>query len=168
MTKICLRFLFLGALALPLAHGCSDSPLQCLGSPVACGNRDLSQCTAGCSVREGCFGDVVTCESLTENPTLCLQLGCRYGGSCEGGPGCADTNYDLCATTAGCVQVAQCFGDDVRCSRLEDSQCELYPQCSLGRECVGDATPCGDLGSTSACLDVPGCLPADTTPSVVD
>jgi hypothetical protein len=152
-----------------LAHGCGDSSIECLGTPVACENRDLGECNAGCRVREGCIGGEVDCESLTDEPTLCVQTaGCRYLGSCDGNEGCSELSYQACADAAGCVQVRRCGGEGVACDRLEESQCELYPQCVRGQECTGSATRCGDLESTAACLDVPGCLPADTTPAVVD
>jgi hypothetical protein len=169
MTKTCLRLLFFAAAALPIVHGCSDSSIACLGTPVACENRDLNACNGGCEVISGCLGDVVSCESLTDRPTLCVQTGdCRYVGSCEGAEGCEAFTFDACATAPGCVQVRRCFGTEVSCSSLEDSQCELHPQCSLGRECGGSASSCSDLDSTAACLDSPGCFSADTEPSVVD
>jgi len=168
MIKTCLRLLFLGAIALPFAHGCSDSPVVCLGTSVACANRDLSECNAGCQVAQGCFGDDVTCDSLTDDPMLCLQTGCRYIGTCEGEAGCATLSFETCGTTAGCVQVRRCYGSNVRCASLEESQCELYPECALGSRCQGSAASCDEVSTTSACLDVPGCFPADTTPSVVD
>jgi hypothetical protein len=168
MTKYCFRLLFLAAAGLPLAHGCSDSSLECLGSAVACANRDASECNHGCQLRTGCVGDlIVSCESLADNPPLCLQIGCRYVGSCDGAEGCADLKYDQCGMTVGCMQVRRCIGEGVRCDSLEDSQCELYSQCTLGSECLGSATKCSDLDSASACLDVPGCYAADTKPSVV-
>ena len=84
MRKTCLKVLFLASLMLPLAHACSDSPLVCLGTPVPCANRDLQECNAGCELRNGCYGDPITCESLTSQPTLCVQTpGCSYVGSCE-------------------------------------------------------------------------------------
>jgi len=55
----------------------------------------------------------------------------------------------------------------VSCDSFGDTQCELYAQCTLGTECRGSATKCSDLDSSSSCLDVPGCYPADTKPSVV-
>jgi hypothetical protein len=168
MTKHCFRLLFLAAAGLPLAHGCSDSSLECLGSAVACSSRDLSECNHGCHVRSGCVGNTaITCESLTDKPDLCLQRGCRYVGSCDGAEGCGQLKYDACGMTAGCMQVRRCIGDDVPCSDLEESQCELYSQCTRGSECIGSATDCSDLDSSSACLAVPGCYPADTKPSVV-
>jgi len=169
MTKYCFRFLFLAAAGLPLAHGCGDSSLECLGSAVACANRDASECNHGCQLRTGCVGDLtVSCESLTDNPNLCLQTtGCRYVGSCDGAGDCQNLKYEQCGMTEGCVQVRRCIGSGVRCEDLEQSQCELYSQCALGNECLGSATQCSDLDSSSACLGVPGCYPADTKPSVV-
>jgi hypothetical protein len=155
--------------ALLSAHGCSDSSVECLGTAVACENRDLGECVAGCRVREGCIGNTVDCASLTDEPNLCVQTaGCRYLGSCDGADGCEDLSYDECPGTAGCVQVRRCGGAGVRCSELEDSLCELYPQCARGSECIGTPTACEDLGSTGACYSVPGCVPADTTPAVVE
>lgn len=155
--------------ALPLAHGCSDSSVECLGMAVACGNREISECTAGCSVREGCIGSTVDCASLTDEPNLCVQTaGCRYLGSCDGAEGCEDLGYEQCPTVAGCVQVRRCGGSGVRCSDLEDSLCELYPQCARGSECTGSARPCEELGSATECYSVPGCVLADTTPAVVE
>jgi hypothetical protein len=169
MTKNCLRLLFLGALALPLAYSCGDSPLECLGAAVACGDRDLVDCNAGCELSEGCFGNDITCDSLTSNPTLCLQTnGCRYVGTCEGPAGCEERSYSDCVNGPGCLQVERCYGGSVSCNSLEDSQCELYAECALSQRCQGSATTCNELDSTSACIDVPGCYPADTTPSVVD
>ena len=87
-------FIILAAVssALPLTHGCSDSSVECLGMAVACGNREISECTAGCSVREGCIGSTVDCASLTDEPNLCVQTaGCRYLGSCDGAEGCEDS-----------------------------------------------------------------------------
>lgn len=169
MTKTCLRLLFLALSAASLAHGCGDSSIECLGTPVACENRELSQCTAGCRSFAGCLGDSVACESLTSRPSVCLQTeGCRYVGSCEGGAGCEALDFGTCANTAGCVQVRRCYGGSVSCAKLEDSQCELYPECRLGEECRGTAKDCSDLSSTASCLDVPGCFSADTEPSVVD
>jgi hypothetical protein len=157
------------ASALPLAHGCSDGSVECLGTAVACDSREISDCTAGCSVREGCVGSTVDCASLTDEPNLCVQTaGCRYLGSCDGAEGCEELGYEQCARVPGCVQVRRCGGSGVRCSDLEDSLCELYPQCSRGSECVGSARPCEDLGSTTECYSVPGCVPADTTPAVVE
>jgi hypothetical protein len=168
MTKYCFRLFFLAAAGLPLAHGCSDSSLECLGSAVACDNRDANECNHGCQLRTGCVGDaVITCDSLTDNPNLCLQTGCRYVGSCDGADGCQDLKYEECGMTQGCMQVRRCIGAGVRCGTLEESQCELYSQCTRGSECIGTATKCSDLDSSSACLDVPGCYPADTKPSVV-
>jgi hypothetical protein len=169
MTKICLRLSFLAALAMPLAHGCGDSSLECLGTPVACENRELAQCTDGCSVRSGCVGTEVTCDSLTDRPMLCVQTGgCRYLGSCTGRAGCENVEYEACGETPGCNQVARCAGEGVSCTDLESSQCELHPQCRLGEECSGSADACDELGSSSECSSVPGCFPADTSPSVVD
>ena len=169
MTKYCLRLLFLAAAALPLAHGCSDSSIECLGTPVACGNREIGQCTDGCRVFEGCVGDVVTCESLTDRPEICIQTeGCRYLGTCEGREGCENVGFDECGETPGCVQVRRCDGRDFSCPDLEASQCELYPQCRLGTECQGTATSCGDLGSVDECSSVPGCFSADTDPAILD
>jgi len=169
MTKTCLRLLFLAALAAPLAHGCGDSSLECLGQPVACENREVGQCTNGCRVFSGCVGDTVSCESLTDRPMLCIQTGsCRYVGSCQGRPGCENVDYETCGETPGCEQVARCTGGSVTCSSLEESQCELHPQCRLGEACQGDADECRELTSGSACSSVPGCFPADTEPSVVD
>lgn len=158
-----------GALLLSIAHGCSDSSFECLGTPVACEDRDLSECIAGCRVFEGCVGGTVDCASLTDEPTLCVQTaGCRYLGSCDGPPGCSELSYDNCPSMEGCTQVRRCGGDGVQCGQLEDDLCELYPQCERGQECRGSATACGELESSSACLDVPGCLPADTTPAVIE
>jgi len=170
MTKICVRLLFLAATALPLAHGCGDGSLECLGTPVACENRELSSCRDGCSVYSGCLGGTITCESLTDRPQLCLQTAdCRYVGTCEGREGCENiSDFDACGETPGCVQVRRCFGGSVSCADLEDSQCELHPQCRLGEECRGTATECGDLVSSEECSSVPGCFPADTKPAVVD
>ena len=116
----------------------------------------------------GCVGDLpVTCESLIDNPDLCLQTGCRYVGSCDGADGCDKLPYAQCGMTEGCMQVRRCIGDSVSCDSFGDTQCELYAQCTLGTECHGSATKCSDLDSSSSCLDVPGCYPADTKPSVV-
>jgi len=168
MIKYCFRLLFLAAAGLPLAHGCSDSSLECLGTAVACSNREPSECSHGCQLRTGCVGElIVSCDSLTDNPELCLQTGCRYVGTCDGADGCESLGYGACATREDCKQVRRCIGDGVRCNSLDESQCELYSQCTLGNECLGSATQCNDLDSSSACLDVPGCFPADTTPSVV-
>jgi len=162
-------FVLSAAVGLPLAHGCGDSSVECLGAPVPCENRDLGECNAGCRIREGCTGGTVDCASLTDEPNLCVQTaGCRYLGSCDGAEGCDALDYDECADVAGCVQVRRCGGSGVRCAALEDSLCELYPQCDRGSECTGSAKACGDLDSTSACYSVPGCLPADTTPAVVE
>jgi hypothetical protein len=169
MTKICLRLLFLAASAVPLAHGCSDSSLECLGSPVACENREVDQCTNGCRIFSGCVGSTVTCESLTDRPQLCVQTGdCRYVGSCEGRAGCENVDYDTCGETPGCQQVARCIGGSVTCESLDESQCELHSQCRLGEQCQGDADDCTGIGSLSECSAVPGCFPADTRPTVVD
>jgi len=168
MTKTCLRLFFLATAALTLAHGCSDDSIECLGSAVSCELRDPSECDHGCRLNQGCFGETpVTCESLTSDPTLCLQTGCRYVGSCEGAEGCPSLRFDVCGITEGCQQVRRCDGDGITCDRLEDSQCELYAQCELGSRCEGSSTVCGDLDSSKECLEVPGCYPADTTPSVV-
>lgn len=169
MTKLCARLLFLASIALPLAHGCSDDSLACLGTPVICENRELAACTDGCRVYSGCVGASVTCESLTDRPELCLQTAdCRYVGSCEGRDGCENVDFDTCGETPGCIQVRRCFGGSVSCEDLEASQCELYPECRLGEECRGEPDDCSDLGSGSACSAVPGCYPADTRPAVVD
>jgi hypothetical protein len=170
MTKHCFRILFLALAALPLAQaGCGDGSVECLGTAVACSNRDASECKHGCELRSGCVGDVpVTCDSLTDNPNVCVQTkGCRYVGTCDGAANCKNLKYDECGMTEGCMQVRRCIGDDFDCNRLEDSQCELYPQCKLGQQCVGSATSCGDLDSQNACIEVPGCYAADTKPSVV-
>ena len=169
MTKTYLGLLFLAALAVPLAHGCGDSSFECLGQPVACENREISQCTNGCRVFSGCSGDTVTCESLTDRPMLCVQTGdCRYVGSCQGRPGCENVDYDACAETPGCEQVARCTGSSVTCESLEDSQCELHPQCRLGETCQGEADSCAEVKSSGACTAVPGCFPADTDPAILD
>lgn len=171
MTRICLRILFWAGVALPLAHGCDDSEVACLGTAVACENREPSECNLGCELYEGCHGDPIQCDSLTRDPDLCLQLGCRYVGTCEGLAGCEGIEFELCGTTRGCTQVRRCYPGEFeafRCEDLEDSQCELYSQCTLGSRCTGSAVPCEDLPSTAACIDAPGCLPADTTPSVID
>jgi hypothetical protein len=170
MTKHCLRILFLALAALPLAQaGCGDSSIECLGTAVACSNRDPGECKHGCELRSGCVGDVpVTCDSLTDEPNICVQTkGCRYVGTCDGAANCKQLTYAECGMTEGCMQVRRCIGDDFDCNRLEDSQCELYSQCKLGSQCVGSATQCNDLDSQSACIAVPGCYPADTKPSVV-
>jgi hypothetical protein len=169
MTKTCLRLLFLATALLPLAHGCSDSSIQCLGNSVVCADREIDQCAHGCEVRSGCYGEAnVTCDSLTDNPPLCLQTpGCRYVGSCDGVEGCKALGYDACPGTPGCVQVRRCYGAGTTCDQLEQSQCELYPQCSFGSQCIGKATPCAELGSEVSCSDVPGCYPANTKPHVV-
>jgi hypothetical protein len=167
MTKI-VRLLFLAAMALPLAHGCGDGSIECLGTPVACENRDIAACTDGCHVFSGCVGGTITCESLTDRPQICLQTdGCRYLGSCDGREGCSAVDFDTCAETPGCQQVRRCAGGSVACADLDDSQCELYPQCRLGEACQGTADSCHDLGSRSECSAVPGCFPDDTEPSVV-
>ena len=169
MTKIYVCLSLLAALAVPLANGCGENSLECLGTPVACENRELATCTDGCSVFSGCLGSTITCESLTDRPQLCVQTGdCRYVGSCEGRAGCENVGYDACAETPGCVQVERCYGGSVSCGELEDSQCELHPQCRLGQECRGEADSCGSLSSSSECAAVPGCYPAETKPSVVD
>ena len=99
MTKTCLRLLFLAALAAPLAHGCSDSSLECLGQPVACENREISSCTHGCRVTSGCVGGEITCESLTDRPMLCVQTGnCLTSTStCAVGRACFDCQIGLAA-----------------------------------------------------------------------
>jgi hypothetical protein len=137
---------------------------------VACENRDVAQCIEGCRVREGCFGGSVSCDTLTNRAEVCVQaVGCRYLGTCEGAEGCSGLDFDEeCPFTAGCVQVRRCDGEGFTCESLEDSQCELYSQCELGSHCVGNARSCSDVGSTSSCLDVPGCIPADTAPTVLD
>jgi hypothetical protein len=170
MTKYCIRLAFLAAAAFSLIHGCSDGSLECLGNAVACGDRDVDTCNHGCEVESGCLGDSeITCDSLTNNPDLCLQTpGCRYVGSCDGGPGCNQiADFAQCGTTPGCTQVRRCFGGSISCDSLDDSQCELYSQCVLGSRCVGSADSCGNLESAGSCLDVPGCYSADTKPSVV-
>lgn len=169
MTKTLLSLLFVAAAAAPLVHGCGDSSVECLGTPVACENRELDDCNGGCRVFEGCLGGTITCESLTDVPNICFQTpGCRYVGSCEGAEGCADLDFDDCGSTPGCVEVRRCYGGSLTCASLERDLCELYPECRLGEECGGAAFPCNDLSSTAQCLDVPGCFPADTEPSVVD
>lgn len=169
MIKLCLSVTLFALAALPLAHGCGDSSVECLGSAVACENREVSACDAGCRVQSGCLGDAVACETLTDNPTLCLQTpGCRYVGSCEGAEGCSRLEFEVCGQTEGCLQVRRCYGDGTRCEDLEDSLCELYPECALTQRCTGSAISCGDLDTESQCLSVPGCFPADTTPSVVE
>jgi hypothetical protein len=168
MTKICLRFLFLAAALLPLAHGCGDSSVECLGTPVACENREIATCKDGCHVVSGCVGGSVSCESLTDRAEICIQTeGCRYLGSCAGREGCAAVDFETCAETPGCQQVRRCAGGTVSCADLEDSQCELFPQCRLGDECQGTADPCHDLASSQECSSVPGCFADDTEPSVV-
>lgn len=169
MTKHCIRLGFLAVAAFSLIHGCSDGSLECLGSAVACEDRDVSSCNHGCRVQRGCLGDqAVTCDSLTDNPDLCLQTGCRYVGSCDGEPGCSSiANFDTCGATPGCMQVRRCFGGSYSCDSFDDSQCELYAQCTLGSHCRGSADSCGDLESASSCLEVPGCYSADTKPPVV-
>ena len=168
MTKHAIRLVFLAAAALSLIHGYSDGSLECLGTAVACSDRDVNTCDHGCRLERGCLGEQpITCESLTDNYDLCLQTGCRYVGSCDGAAGCTQLTFDVCGTTPGCVQVRRCFGGSVSCGSLDDSQCELYEQCVLGSRCTGSADSCGDLDSTSACLDVPGCYAADTKPAVV-
>jgi hypothetical protein len=169
MTKTCLRLLFLAAGVMSISHGCGGGSIECLGTPVACGDRDLAECNGGCRPYEGCLGESVSCESLNDNRTLCIQTGdCRYVGSCEGVEGCETTAFEACATAPGCVQVRRCYGTGVTCANLDDSQCELYAQCELSEECRGSAAPCGDLDSNASCLDAPGCFPADVTPPVVD
>jgi hypothetical protein len=169
MTKIYVCLSLLAALAVPLANGCGENSLECLGTPVACENREIGQCTDGCSVFSGCVGGEITCESLTDRPTLCVQTGtCRYLGSCTGRAGCENVDYEACGETPGCVQVARCSGDTVECGDMEDSQCELHPQCRLGQECRGNADSCGELGSSSECSAVPGCFPADTEAAIID
>jgi hypothetical protein len=169
MTKTCLRLLFLALAAVPLAHGCGDSSIECLGTPVACQNRELADCNAGCRSYQGCLGGTITCDLLTSDSTLCRQTGdCRFVGSCEGAEGCGSIDFDVCTDTPGCVEVRRCSGTSVTCASLGDDQCELYPQCRLDAECRGSAAPCNDLASRTACSDVPGCFPADTEPSVVD
>lgn len=170
MTKHCIRLVFIASAAFSLIHGCSDGSLECLGTAVACDDRDVGTCNHGCRVESGCLGSQpIRCDSLTDNPDLCLQTtGCRYVGSCDGDAGCsAIADFDTCGVTPGCVQVRRCFGGSLSCSSLEDSQCELYSQCTLGSRCVGSADSCGALESAAACLDVPGCYSADTKPPVV-
>jgi hypothetical protein len=168
MTKTYLRLLLLAVAAVPLAHGCGDSSIECLGSPVACENREVADCNAGCGAFEGCLGGSISCDSLTADPILCLQTGCRYVGTCEGREGCGSIEFESCADTPGCEEVRRCYGTTVTCASLGDDQCELYPQCRLGQECRGTAAPCNDLSSPRSCLEVPGCFPADTEPSVTD
>lgn len=169
MTKTCLSLLFLAALAAPLAHGCGDSSLECLGQPLACENREIGQCGQGCRVFSGCVGGTIECESLTDRPALCVQTGdCRYVGSCQGRKGCENVDYEECDATPGCQQVARCTNGSVTCASLEDSQCELHPQCRLGQECRGEADACAELQSSGECSAVPGCFPADTDPVILD
>ena len=169
MTKTLLGLLLVAAAAAPLVHGCGDSSIECLGAPVACENRELEDCNGGCRVSEGCLGGTITCDSLTDVPTICLQTpGCRYVGSCEGADGCEELDFDACGGTPGCVVVRRCFGGSLTCASLERDLCELYAECRLGEECGGSAAPCNDLESTAQCLNVPGCFTADTEPSVVD
>src|SRR5688572_23766287 len=108
MKKPRVRFSFLLALLpavlVPLSHGCGDSSVECLGTPVACSNRDIAECNAGCSRFEGCLGGRVDCASLTDEPMLCAQtVGCQYLGSCDGPPGCSENSYQECPTAEGCV-----------------------------------------------------------------
>lgn len=169
MTKICAPLFLFASLALPLAHGCGDSSLACLGTPVACANREVASCNGGCSVVSGCLGGSVSCESLTDRPELCAQTpGCTYLGSCAGRAGCENVGFEECAETPGCQQVRRCGGGDVGCEGLEDDQCELYPECRLGDECRGTADACEDLGSSAECSAAPGCFPADTRPALLD
>lgn len=169
MTKTFLGLLLLAVAAAPLAHGCGDSSLECLGTPVACENRTLDDCNGGCRTYEGCLGGTISCESLTNVPNVCVQTqGCRYVGSCEGGDGCEELGFEACGTAPGCQQVRRCIGGTLSCADLEDDLCELYPECQLGRECRGSAAACNDLASSAECLEVPGCFAADTEPSVVD
>lgn len=169
MTKTFVTMIVLALAAVPLVHGCGDSSIECLGTPVACENRELAACNGGCRVHEGCLGGTITCDSLTDVPNICLQTpGCRYVGSCEGAEGCEDNDFDSCGTAPGCVQVRRCFGGSLTCAGLDRDLCELYPECRLGEECRGSAASCADLASTAVCQDVPGCFVADTEPSVVD
>jgi hypothetical protein len=175
MKIMCLRLSLLAAAAVSLVHGCSDSSFLCLGTPVACENREIDQCRSGCRVFSGCLGtEPVTCESLTDRPMVCVQTGeCEYLGSCTGRAGCENVEYEACGETPGCQQVARCGvrGDAapfVTCDSLEESQCELHPQCRLGQQCEGEPDDCGSLDSGSQCSATPGCFPADTQPSVVD
>jgi hypothetical protein len=170
MKKTCLRLLFMAAAAVPLAHGCSDSSFECLGTPVACEYREVNQCSNGCRVFSGCVGaEPISCDSLTDRPTLCVQTGdCQYVGSCIGRDGCENVDYEACGGTPGCQLVPRCAGGSVTCASLEDSQCELHPQCRLGEQCRGGADDCGGIGSSAECSAAPGCFPADTKPAVVD
>ncbi len=150
--------------------GCASGEELCLGDAVACELRTADQCDSGCSLTRGCVGGAISCESLTdEGPQLCNQTsGCTWSGLCEGVEGCRQRSYDECEAMEGCNQVRFCFGDGTRCEALEDSQCGLYPQCGNESVCQGAAMACEDIGSRPQCARVPGCFPAETTPSVVD
>lgn len=153
-----------------LISGCADGSEQCLGSAVSCEERAPAQCTDGCAPVDGCHGGAVSCESLTDDGlTLCNQTsGCRWVGQCDGVAGCGDRDYETCEDQVGCTKVRRCFGDGTTCEGTERTQCELYPQCTLGASCLGEALQCEDLGSTAQCNSVPGCFAADTSPAILD
>jgi len=168
-----LRSLFLllsGAAAVILsAYSCSDGAPQCLGDAVACENRSAEECAGGgCSIREGCLGGELTCDSV-EGLTLCNQTpGCRWVGQCDGSDACRALSYNECGNAPGCVQVRRCYGDGTRCEDLEASLCELYPQCENRSSCTGNATDCIELEADGQCSGTPGCFIADTTPIVAE
>lgn len=174
MAKTFPRLALLAALLLSAFQGCSDADVRCLGRPVECSRRSANDCIGGCSVRTGCLGEAITCDTISDND-ICQQTpGCELRGSCEGlrtdggEPACEDLPPRRCQMTDGCVYSVACVGGGTTCDALDDDLCGLYPQCAFQSQCTGQADACGDLDSVDECRIVPGCYPADTDPSVTE
>jgi hypothetical protein len=167
MKNMYARLVFLGATLAAFGHGCSDASVRCLGTPSECANRSADDCVSGCSLRRGCLGERVQCDTISNN-LLCEQPpGCGLRGTCEGEASCTQLSASQCRMTAGCQYVVGCVGDGTPCESLEEDLCGLYPQCAFESQCYGKAQACDEVDSYDQCQQVPGCYLADTDPSVV-
>ncbi len=122
-----------------------DGGGRCVGTCLACGQRDQGTCGQGdgCSWTDpGCTGQCTGCDAFTQADPCNHQQGCHWWedwacrGTCRP---CGDYHdATLCAGQDGCTwQEASCSGSPTQCDELSVSQCTQQPGCQVSGGCIG-------------------------------
>lgn len=136
--------------------GYSRLPLECVGTPTSCGDRDVADCSGGggCSLADGCEGTAAPASCVSRfSAGSCASVGCSWNDSLNfcldpAGTDCSLYSLDrlssaelLCTNRAGCAWGATCQGTASACASASLGDCTSIG-CETG--CSGDRTECSN------------------------
>lgn len=145
--------------------GCSWNATMCSGIAASVCDFDYCREEPGCEFVDAdrpCEGTAQACESR-DAATCGGAPGCRLG-TCAASTGsdtrnCSAVSFGVCETVTGCILTS-----DIQCIGMADCSEQTYSGacqtlgCSwtASTSCMGDATPCAELGA-ARCSSQPGC-----------